>query len=355
MSFAHPTIVRLLATQWSEPDDGSRVWATYGITEAVRLQIVALQAGRCCICKESRELVVDHDHTTNRVRGLICVRCNATLGAAGDSRRRLRAKAARLIRTAQYLDHAARRGDGVGDESSWRAIRAAQVEQARALRAARASARPVSQAPPPDVEEVAPPPPAAPSVPAYDLLARWPPELVRTFPARNVSRPHRPGRLHWAMWCPIGLADRQIEEIRGGMDASWRHMHVEDRRAVTETADAMTLEELDGKQTVALYVMAFMREVTESVERALDGSRGYEITEPILRAASEMLPDDKSPYWHWRAATVLPMGPDLAECRSAASLGTTEAIVDLAWSYWKQTLEQWAIVSVSETRQEAVA
>lgn len=42
------------------------------------------QGGVCAICKEPnqdfRRMHVDHCHKTLRVRGLLCIRCNTTLG-----------------------------------------------------------------------------------------------------------------------------------------------------------------------------------------------------------------------------------------------------------------------------------
>jgi len=43
------------------------------------------QAGICAICFRERPLVIDHCHTTGRVRGLLCRVCNSSLGGFQDS------------------------------------------------------------------------------------------------------------------------------------------------------------------------------------------------------------------------------------------------------------------------------
>jgi hypothetical protein len=45
------------------------------------------QNSKCAICKEpsSKNLCVDHDHTTQILRGLLCTKCNLMLGCAQDS------------------------------------------------------------------------------------------------------------------------------------------------------------------------------------------------------------------------------------------------------------------------------
>lgn len=47
--------------------------------------MLALQGGRCAICngaesKGNGHFAVDHDHTTGRVRGLLCSACNTAIG-----------------------------------------------------------------------------------------------------------------------------------------------------------------------------------------------------------------------------------------------------------------------------------
>jgi Autographiviridae endonuclease VII len=51
----------------------------YGLTVGRYVGMAIRQGGRCAICREERRLEVDHDHTTGRVRGLICHSCNIGL------------------------------------------------------------------------------------------------------------------------------------------------------------------------------------------------------------------------------------------------------------------------------------
>lgn len=58
---------------------------TYGITLEDYNQILAQQAEKCAICGKHQsefnyDLYVDHDHKTNKVRGLLCCGCNTGLG-----------------------------------------------------------------------------------------------------------------------------------------------------------------------------------------------------------------------------------------------------------------------------------
>jgi hypothetical protein len=57
----------------------------YGITLDVWNAMYAAQRGRCAICDRSdQRLVVDHDHHSGAVRGLLCVTCNSGLGMLQD-------------------------------------------------------------------------------------------------------------------------------------------------------------------------------------------------------------------------------------------------------------------------------
>lgn len=66
-------------------------WALrqYGLTAETFKRMTEEQGGRCAICRrqpdEQKRLVVDHCHTTGRVRGLLCGQCNCMLGNAKDN------------------------------------------------------------------------------------------------------------------------------------------------------------------------------------------------------------------------------------------------------------------------------
>lgn len=58
----------------------------YGITVEDYNRMFAEQGGRCGICGSDKSgrngyhFAVDHCHNTGQVRGLLCIRCNASLG-----------------------------------------------------------------------------------------------------------------------------------------------------------------------------------------------------------------------------------------------------------------------------------
>jgi hypothetical protein len=67
----------------------------YGLTAREYYKLREYQQFSCAIClvhedELKRELYVDHDHKTGKVRGLLCHRCNTALGFFMDDRKRLR-------------------------------------------------------------------------------------------------------------------------------------------------------------------------------------------------------------------------------------------------------------------------
>lgn len=70
----------------------------YGLTWEQYCDMAHAQDYKCAICWEEPEiLVVDHDHTTGKVRGLLCNGCNRAIGFVEES-----ARVARSM--ADYLD-----------------------------------------------------------------------------------------------------------------------------------------------------------------------------------------------------------------------------------------------------------
>jgi hypothetical protein len=62
---------------------------TYGINLKTYMTIVKKQNGKCAICREKKKFVVDHDHKTGAVRGLLCNSCNVGLGHFQDNQSQL--------------------------------------------------------------------------------------------------------------------------------------------------------------------------------------------------------------------------------------------------------------------------
>lgn len=81
----------------------SRNWdlnGNKGITEEAYRDLLADQRGRCAICQEppsKKRLSIDHDHITNKVRGLLCISCNTAIGSFKDSQEL-------LMKAIQYLE-----------------------------------------------------------------------------------------------------------------------------------------------------------------------------------------------------------------------------------------------------------
>lgn len=60
-------------------------------------QWVDIRTAPCGICGSTKDICVDHCHTTGRVRGALCRACNAAIGALGDT-------IEGLMRAVRYLE-----------------------------------------------------------------------------------------------------------------------------------------------------------------------------------------------------------------------------------------------------------
>jgi hypothetical protein len=70
----------------------------YGLTDAEHADLLARQGGKCAFGHDDDGyLMVDHDHVTGQVRGLLCRNCNWAVGLMADD-------PARLRRAAEYLE-----------------------------------------------------------------------------------------------------------------------------------------------------------------------------------------------------------------------------------------------------------
>lgn len=71
-------------TCMSASDQEKHLQRTYGMSVEDLAAMLLAQHGVCAICQTAPAAHVDHDHQTNKVRGLLCFRCNAALGQLGD-------------------------------------------------------------------------------------------------------------------------------------------------------------------------------------------------------------------------------------------------------------------------------
>jgi hypothetical protein len=80
----------------------------YGLTPKLFECMVLAQLGRCAVCGllTAPDLHVDHDHRTNKVRGLLCGKCNKAIGLLNDD-------PALLMSAKRYLDRADRFWNGL--------------------------------------------------------------------------------------------------------------------------------------------------------------------------------------------------------------------------------------------------
>lgn len=75
----------------------------YGMTLEQRDALLANQEGKCAVCRTTtpggKGWVVDHDHVTGKVRGILCLTCNTGIGHLKDDVNVLKAAVVYLERT----------------------------------------------------------------------------------------------------------------------------------------------------------------------------------------------------------------------------------------------------------------
>ena len=86
------------ALEHREKDRRNNLKQKFGITIDQYQELFAAQKGKCAVCGKLQKhnkpykkngtiawLCVDHNHETNKIRGLLCDRCNRAIGLFGDS------------------------------------------------------------------------------------------------------------------------------------------------------------------------------------------------------------------------------------------------------------------------------
>jgi len=108
---ANPELARRRSREWVRRNPDKRRanhdrWK-YGVPVGFRQTLWASQHGCCAICGTAITAEaghIDHDHTTNRIRGMLCWGCNKGLGAFKDSIENLTMAAGYLQSTQDLRD-----------------------------------------------------------------------------------------------------------------------------------------------------------------------------------------------------------------------------------------------------------
>lgn len=94
---ANPQKYKTLAKNWRDNNKDKvksyQLKFKYGLSIDEYNKMFEEQQGKCAICcsfisnldKSNKPAVVDHCHTTGKVRGLLCMQCNSLLGYAYDN------------------------------------------------------------------------------------------------------------------------------------------------------------------------------------------------------------------------------------------------------------------------------
>ena len=90
--------------RWCRTCVPNRSWSAraqrYGVVKPEWNRLLEQQHGHCALCDE-QPTVVDHDHETGEVRGLLCNSCNLKLVGLDDTNWRVKAEKYRALRQRQ--------------------------------------------------------------------------------------------------------------------------------------------------------------------------------------------------------------------------------------------------------------
>lgn len=84
----HVNELKRLGAEWYIKKFDSRLRRKYGISQEQYAEFLCAQDNKCGICMSEfgdSYRYVDHDHTTGKVRGLLCMNCNTGLGHFKDN------------------------------------------------------------------------------------------------------------------------------------------------------------------------------------------------------------------------------------------------------------------------------
>ena len=100
--------MKRIRTEDPRAERNKKLQSSFGISVDDYDRMLREQNGVCAICRRHetirsnksnkiKRLTVDHDHSTGKVRGLVCQKCNSILGYANDD-------PCRLLIAADYLE-----------------------------------------------------------------------------------------------------------------------------------------------------------------------------------------------------------------------------------------------------------
>ncbi len=81
----NPEKAKELADNYNSCRYYNKLERVYGLSIEEYNSLYERQNFKCAICEEVKDLFVDHNHVTNKVRGLLCSQCNSGLGFFMDS------------------------------------------------------------------------------------------------------------------------------------------------------------------------------------------------------------------------------------------------------------------------------